>query len=180
MAKLYYGTDEFEVPEFANRRVIDEINISMSAFDCVLPDDAGIYCSSDITTGKKFYYEVLGKYEVRSEEELKEQLGTEEFKKAYAKRAGIEGTLSQGVRMGDLRRTRYIGLPKTRLLHLLIATALNVVRIAAWLAEIPLAQIGTPGAGLLIVDLRWELSSDPWPVVPLPLLLWRSGHPHDL
>jgi hypothetical protein len=62
----------------------------------------------------------------------------------YAKRAGIEGTLSQGVRMGDLRRTRYIGLPKTRLLHLLIAAALNVVRIAAWLAETPLAQTRTP------------------------------------
>ena len=69
---------------------------------------------------------------------------TEAFKQSYAKRAGIEGTLSQGVRIGDLRRTRYIGLPKTRLLHLLIATALNVVRIAAWLAEIPLARTRTP------------------------------------
>jgi transposase len=69
---------------------------------------------------------------------------TDAFKQSYAKRAGIEGTLSQGVRMGDLRRTRYIGLPKTRLLHLLIATALNVVRIAAWLAEIPLAQTRIP------------------------------------
>jgi transposase len=69
---------------------------------------------------------------------------TDEFKQAYARRAGIEGTLSQGVRMGDLRRTRYIGLPKTRLLHLLMATALNVVRIAAWLAETPLAQTRTP------------------------------------
>lgn len=69
---------------------------------------------------------------------------TEAFKQSYAKRAGIEGTLSQGVRMGDLRRTRYIGLPKTQLLHLLIATALNVVRTAAWLAETPLAQTRTP------------------------------------
>ncbi|HVB21552.1 MAG TPA: IS1182 family transposase [Ktedonobacteraceae bacterium] len=68
---------------------------------------------------------------------------TENFKQAYAKRAGIEGTLSQGVRLGDLRRTRSIGLPKTRLLHLLIATALNVVRTAAWLAETPLAQTRT-------------------------------------
>jgi transposase len=69
---------------------------------------------------------------------------TETFKQSYAKRAGMEGTLSQGVRMGDLRRTRYIGLPKTQLLHSLIATALNVVRTAAWLAEIPLAQTRTP------------------------------------
>jgi len=36
---------------------------------------------------------------------------TEAFKQSYARRAGIEGTLSQGVQMGDLRRTCYIGLP---------------------------------------------------------------------
>jgi hypothetical protein len=78
---MYFGTDEFKVPEFQNRKVIDEIRMSMSAFDCVLPDDAGIYCSSDITTGKKFYYEVLKPHEVRSEHELKEKLGAEEFKR---------------------------------------------------------------------------------------------------
>jgi transposase len=76
--------------------------------------------------------------------QARERQSTEEFKLAYAKRAGIEGTLSQGVRMGDLRRSRYIGLPKTRLLHLLLATALNMVRIAAWLAETPLAQTRIP------------------------------------
>src|SRR5260370_15834142 len=81
MAELYYGTDQFAVPEFNGRKVIDEIKMSMSAFDCVLPDDAGIYCSSDITTGKKFYYDVLKKYTVRSEGELKEKIGEEEFKK---------------------------------------------------------------------------------------------------
>jgi len=42
--------------------------------------------------------------------------------------------------MGDLRRSRYIGLVKSRLMHLLVATALNCVRVAAWLAEIPRAQ----------------------------------------
>lgn len=74
----------------------------------------------------------------------RQRQSTEAFKQSYARRAGIEGTLSQSVRMGDLRRTRYIGLPKTQLLHSLIATALNVVRIAAWLAETPLAQTRTP------------------------------------
>jgi transposase len=64
---------------------------------------------------------------------------TAEFKAQYSRRAGIEGTVSQGVSLGDLRRTRYRGLAKTRLLHLLIATALNFVRVAAWLAERPRA-----------------------------------------
>lgn len=65
---------------------------------------------------------------------------TKEFKEQYADRAGIEGTLSQGVRGCELRRTRYIGLTKTRLMHFLVAAALNFLRVAAWLAEEPLAR----------------------------------------
>ena len=65
---------------------------------------------------------------------------TEAFKERYAERAGIEGTISQGVRVSDLRRSRYIGLAKTRLMQFLVATALNLVRVAAWLAEVPQAQ----------------------------------------
>src|SRR6266567_9375198 len=38
---------------------------------------------------------------------------TDEFKDTYRHRAGIEGTHSQGVRAMGLRRSRYIGLPKT-------------------------------------------------------------------
>jgi transposase len=74
---------------------------------------------------------------------------TAEFKARYAIRAGIEGTISQGTRRSDLRRSRYIGLPKTRLLHLLIATVPNFVRAAAWLADVPLARTRrTPVAAL--------------------------------
>ncbi len=65
---------------------------------------------------------------------------TAPFKAAYAARAGVEGTLSQGVRDGDLRRSRYIGLAKTRLHHLLAATAINLLRIGAWLAGRPRAK----------------------------------------
>jgi len=59
------------------------------------------------------------------------------FKERYAQRAGVEGTISQGVQRTGLRRTRYIGLAKTALGHLFIATALNLIRVAAWLAETP-------------------------------------------
>lgn len=48
---------------------------------------------------------------------------TPEFREQYHARAGSEGTFSQGVGLGDRRRTRYRGLAKTRLRHLLIATA---------------------------------------------------------
>jgi len=65
---------------------------------------------------------------------------TQECKERDARRAGSEGAISHGVGRGGLRRPRYSGLVKTRLLHLLIATALNVVRTAAWVAAIPRAQ----------------------------------------
>jgi transposase len=65
------------------------------------------------------------------------QQQTEAFKQVYARRAGIEGTIAQGTRTGDLRRSRYIGLVKTRLMHLLLAAAINFMRVAAWLAHSP-------------------------------------------
>lgn len=65
---------------------------------------------------------------------------TEGFQKTYAVRAGVEGTLSQGVRVSDMRRSRYLGLAKTHLQHLATAAAMNLLRVAAWLAEVPRAQ----------------------------------------
>jgi len=57
---------------------------------------------------------------------------TKEFQERYAKRSGIEGTLSQGVRAFDLRTSRYMGSTKTHLQHILIATAINVTRLFSW------------------------------------------------
>ena len=54
---------------------------------------------------------------------------SEEWKSRYNVRAGIEGTLSQGIRVFGMRRTRYIGLAKTHLQHSLTAAAIKVVRL---------------------------------------------------
>ena len=62
------------------------------------------------------------------------------FAKKYQQRAGIEGTISAGVRTLHLRRSRYIGLAKTHLQHVLTAAAMNLTRIAAWLGGTPLAR----------------------------------------
>ena len=58
---------------------------------------------------------------------------TEAFQAKYAQRSGIEGTHSQAVRSLGLRRTRYFGFPKTALSHLLTATAINLIRLDAFL-----------------------------------------------
>ena len=70
-------------------------------------------------------------------------LTTEAGKQLYNKRAGIEGTISQGVRAFGLRRTRYRGLARTHLQHIAIAAAINCDRIVAWLDEIPRAKTRT-------------------------------------
>jgi transposase len=56
-----------------------------------------------------------------------------EFIAQYTRRAGIEGTHSQAIRRCGLRSCRYRGHAKTHLQHVLTATALNLVRVAAWL-----------------------------------------------
>ena len=60
---------------------------------------------------------------------------TETFKQQYKKRAGVEGTLSQGTRAFGLRRCRYLGLAKTRLQHLATAAAMNLTRLVQWLED---------------------------------------------
>jgi transposase len=58
---------------------------------------------------------------------------TPEFQQQYAIRAGIEATLSHGVRVMGLRESRYRGQAKTHLQHVSVAVALNLVRLDQFL-----------------------------------------------
>jgi len=58
---------------------------------------------------------------------------TDAFAALYGQRAGVEGTHAQGLRVCDLRHARYLGRAKSHLQHLIAATALNLLRICAWL-----------------------------------------------
>ena len=63
------------------------------------------------------------------------QQETTEWKGEYAMRAGIEGTISQGVRSFGLRRARYRGKAKLDLQNQFIAAACNIkrwLRVLAW------------------------------------------------
>jgi transposase len=68
---------------------------------------------------------------------------TEAWQQNYQPRAGVEGTISQAVRRLGARHARYRGQAKTRLQHHLTATALNLIRIDAWLTGTPLAGTRT-------------------------------------
>jgi transposase len=75
---------------------------------------------------------------------------TEVFQAEYARRAGIEGTISRGVRSTRLRRTRYIGLARVRLGHILTAAGLNVLRLSEWFPQTARAKTRlTPFARLM-------------------------------
>ncbi|MFF9212818.1 MULTISPECIES: IS1182 family transposase [unclassified Streptomyces] len=69
--------------------------------------------------------------------------GTREWRSRYAARNGIEGTISQAVRVTGLRQCRYQGLAKTRLQHQLTATAINLVRLDDWTRNRPRAHTRT-------------------------------------
>jgi transposase len=56
------------------------------------------------------------------------------FQETYQKRAGIEGMISQAVGGLGMRRTRYIGMAKVHLQHLLTAAAMNLLRVLDWLS----------------------------------------------
>jgi len=55
-------------------------------------------------------------------------------------RAGIESTLSQGVRAFGMRRSRYIGLAQTGLQQVCTPAAVNVLQVVNWLDGRPRAK----------------------------------------
>ena len=73
-------------------------------------------------------------------ERARARFSSEEGQELYHCRAGIEGTISQGVRAFGMRRTRYRGLDKTHLQHVAIAAAINIDRLVAWFDGRPLAK----------------------------------------
>jgi transposase len=85
-----------------------------------------------LTVNAQPYYEAMQVARARQQ--------TEEFKEQYKALAGIEGTISQGVRSTDLRHARYRGLAKTKLQHFATAAALNLLRLGAWWEERPKAK----------------------------------------
>jgi transposase len=104
------------------------IKIKFSRKDCV-PCPVRILC----TRAKRRTVTIRPDGQYQALVAARQREATDTFRHEYARRAGIEGTLSQGVRTCGLRRSRYVGLPKTSLQHLLIATALNLARLAEWL-----------------------------------------------
>ena len=77
---------------------------------------------------------------------------TPEFRARYARRAGIEGTISQAVRCFELCSARYIGLAKTHLQMIATAVAINLHRLFDWWQDKPRARTRTSSFARLAPD----------------------------
>jgi transposase len=105
--------------------------ITFPRYDC-FPCELRSQCTRSKHTGRTLTIFPKEKYEAQLAARQRQE--TEEFKQLYGERAGIEGTISQGVRKTGLRKSRYIGLQRTRLQHLATAAAINLFRIFDWLS----------------------------------------------
>jgi transposase len=129
------GRESLQWKERVDVRGNDSIYIRFAKADC-LPCPHHPQCTKadrrSIAIRPRAQYEALRERRATQE--------TDAFAQEYARRAGIEGTISQGVRAFDLRRAKYIGAAKTHLQHVLTAAAIDFVRVAQWLDDVPLAK----------------------------------------
>ena len=112
----------------------DAIVATFSASDCS-PCPARLQCT---TSGRKRrQLTVLPRELDQAQAAARAAEHTIPFQADYARRAGVEGTMHQAASHGA-RRARYRGLPKTRLDHVYMACALNLLRLEAFWTGTPL------------------------------------------
>ncbi|MEM9504611.1 MAG: IS1182 family transposase [Cyanobacteria bacterium P01_E01_bin.43] len=111
------------------------VQVRFSKRDC---DTCGVkeLCTRGVQRSLAF----LPQTEYEALEQAREDHRSEAGQERYKRRAGIEGTISQGVRGFGLRRSRYRGLPKTHLQNVAIGAAINIDRLINWINGVPLER----------------------------------------
>jgi len=92
-------------------------------------------CTSSTRTGRQLMLRPREIHEMV--EQARAAQTTAQWKQRYAIRAGVEATIHQATATTGIRRSRYLGLPKTHLAHVITATAINLIRLDAWWTETP-------------------------------------------
>src|SRR5215217_2001311 len=118
-----------------SRQGLPIVQVSFRGPDCTLcPDRAR--CTRSPTSARGLTFRPRVQYE--AQRLLRTEQATDAWQQRYGHRSGVEGTIAQATRRGDLHHARYRGLAKTHLQHVLTALALNLVRFDAWLTGTPL------------------------------------------
>ncbi|MFG2276999.1 IS1182 family transposase [Streptomyces chartreusis] len=132
-----WGNEQAICPRGATSVFWNELHISGHTYlqarfaerDCrPCPDRAR--CTSSATGSRSIAVLPQALHEIQMRNRLDQQ--TQQWQRRYAIRAGIESTLSQNVRAHGLRRSRYRGLTRTHVQHVLTAMACNLSRLASW------------------------------------------------
>ncbi|WP_328868669.1 IS1182 family transposase [Streptomyces sp. NBC_00287] len=132
-----WGNEQAICPRGATSVSWTELHISGHTYlqarfaerDCTpCPDRAR--CTSSATGSRSIAVLPQALHEIQIRNRLDQQ--TELWQRRYAIRAGIESTLSENVRAHGLRRSRYRGLTRTHVQHVLTAMACNLSRLANW------------------------------------------------
>lgn len=105
------------------------INLQFSRRDCQ-PCPARPLCTRSAKTPRHIALQPRAEQEAL--QAARARAASSAGKAHYRVRAGVEGTLSQGVWAFGLRQTRYRGLVKTSLQHAVTAAAINVQRLVHW------------------------------------------------
>lgn len=111
------------------------IQVRFSRLDCAMCD-----AKERCTRGPQRSLSFLPQVQYEALERAREVHSSLDGKERYKRRAGIEGTISQGVRGFGLRRSRYRGLPKTHLQNVAIGAAINIDRLVNWINDVPLEK----------------------------------------
>ena len=98
-------------------------------------------CTHSAKMGRQVTVRPQAEHEALQHARLYQQ--SEAFRQEYARRAGVEGTISQAVRAFGLRQTRYVGLAKTNLQEIGTAVALDLCRWVDWHRQKPRAKTRT-------------------------------------
>jgi transposase len=133
--------------ERINQRGLPEIKIKFARGDC---RSCGLREQCTRTSEQRRTLTIQPEAQFKALAAARGRTKETKYKNLYKLRSGIEASLSQAVRRSGLRRSRYVGLHKTQLQNIVIATAINLVRLLNWLAG---SQFGksrrTPFAKLL-------------------------------
>ena len=95
-------------------------------------------CAPATVARRSVHFHLREEYEALNA--ARARMGDPAWQERYRRRAGVEGTLSQGVRAFGMRRSRYAGLAKTALQQVCIAVGMNVSRAVHWLDGSPRAK----------------------------------------
>ena len=125
----------------------DAIVVCFSATDCG-PCPARDLC----TKGKRRQLTLPPRDLAEAQAAARAAEKTTRFQADYARRAGVEGTMHQAASHGA-RRARYRGLAKTRLDHVYMACALNLLRLEAHWNGTPLDRRRTTHLARLELSL---------------------------